>query len=116
MLGSVMVIGFPSFIWFTNNGITDPLDAITFPYRVPHKIVPSAGTVLDFAIITFSIIALDIPIALIGYTALSVLKTITFVTLFLIAASNTLAVPSTFVLTASNGKNSQEGTCFKAAA
>ena len=32
------------------------------------------------------------------------------------AICNTLSVPSTFVRTASIGKNSQEGTCFNAAA
>ena len=31
-------------------------------------------------------------------------------------AVNKLSVPKTFVFTASTGKNSQEGTCFKAAA
>ena len=32
-LGSVIVKGAPSLICFTNNGITEPLEAITFPYR-----------------------------------------------------------------------------------
>ena len=33
-----------------------------------------------------------------------------------IAACSTLSVPITLVFTASMGKNSQEGTCFRAAA
>ena len=47
---------------------------------------------------------------------LSVLKTITFLTPLEIAASKTLLVPKMFVSTAWTGKNSQDGTCFKAAA
>jgi Sec-independent protein secretion pathway component TatC len=45
-----------------------------------------------------------------------VLKIITFLTLFLIAASIVFSVPIIFVLIASNGKNSQVGTCLSAAA
>ena len=41
-----------------NNGMTDPLEAITFPYLVIHIFVFS--DVLDFAIITFSIRAFEI--------------------------------------------------------
>ena len=70
----------------------------------------------DLANITFSIRAFVIPIALIGYAALSVLKITTFLTSKASADKSTFSVPITFVLIASNGKNSQEGTCFKAAA
>ena len=49
-----------------NSGITEPLDAITLPYLVPHISVFSGFTVLAFATNTFSIIAFEIPIALIG--------------------------------------------------
>ena len=65
---------------------------------------------------TFSISALDMPIALIGYAALSVERHTTLLTPASIAACRTLSVPSTFVLTACMGKNSQEGTCLSAAA
>ncbi|MNJ78405.1 hypothetical protein D3C77_761520 [compost metagenome] len=70
----------------------------------------------DLATMTFSIMALEIPIALIGYTALSVLRQTTRCTWFWIAASRTFSVPMTLVFTASIGWNSQEGTCFNAAA
>jgi hypothetical protein len=59
--------------------------------------------------------AFDIPIAFMGYAALSVDKQITFLTPHSIAAVSTLSVPKTFVLTASSGKNSHDGTCFNAA-
>ena len=71
---------------------------------------------LALEIAIFSINALDIPIALIGYAALSVLKTTTLVTLYFSADKSTLFVPIIFVFTACIGKNSQEGTCFNAAA
>ena len=116
MFGFVIVIGFPALIWSINKGITLPLLHITFPYLVQHITVPVSFTSRAFAWITFSIIALLIPIALIGYAALSVDKQTIFLTPAFIAAFNTLFVPSIFVLTASIGKNSQEGTCFNAAA
>jgi hypothetical protein len=40
----------------------------------------------------------------------------TFLTPISIAPVSTLSVPSTFVLTASSGKNSHDGTCLRAAA
>jgi hypothetical protein len=73
-----------------------------------------SGPSNDIAV--FSIRALDIPIALIGYTALSVLRQTTEPTCASIAARRTLALPWIFVATASKGKNSAEGTCFRAAA
>jgi len=72
--------------------------------------------ILDLATITFSIKAFDIPIALIGYAALSVLRTTTFFTSYSCATVNKLSVPIILVFTASKGKNSQDGTCFNAAA
>ena len=71
---------------------------------------------LDLAMATDSSNDLDLPIALIGYAALSVDRQMTASTPSSIAAVKTLSVPMIFVLTASIGKNSQEGTCFKAAA
>ena len=73
-------------------------------------------TLLDLASIIFSIKALDIPIALIGLTDLSVLKKTIFLTLESFAASIIFSVPKILVFTASWGKNSHDGTCFKAAA
>ena len=64
----------------------------------------------------FSSIALVIPIALIGYAALSVDRQMTLFTPSSMAAVSTLSVPMTLVRTASIGKNSQEGTCLSAAA
>ena len=67
IFGSVIVIGLPVLICSTHSGITEPRDAITLPYRVQQTVVfapfPSAR---PLAIATFSIIALEIPIALIG--------------------------------------------------
>ena len=60
--------------------------------------------------------ALVMPIALIGYAALSVERQMTDLTLASMAAVRTLSVPITLVRTASMGKNSQEGTCLRAAA
>jgi len=54
------------FIRSTNNGITDPREAITFPYLVRQKVVFSGSTFLDSATTTFSISAFDIPIAFMG--------------------------------------------------
>ena len=64
----------------------------------------------------FSISALDIPMAFTGYTALSVLRTMTLLTRDARAAFITFSAPRVLVWTASMGKNSQEGTCFSAAA
>ena len=66
MLGSVTVSGFPALIWATNNGITEPREAITLPYRVAHSSVSVDDKLRDFATITFSISALVWPMALIG--------------------------------------------------
>ena len=46
--------------------ITDPREAITFPYLVPQKTVLAGSANLAFATIIFSIKAFDIPIALTG--------------------------------------------------
>ena len=98
-----MVNGLPSLSCDTNNGITEPRDAITLPYRVAQKTVSPSTCIRALDTMVFSINALDIPIALIGYTALSVLSTTTRSTLFAIAAFITLSAPTTLVLTASNG-------------
>src|SRR5262245_56356280 len=103
MLGSVIVIGLLAFICSTNSGITDPREAMTLPYRVTQIVVSLGVSPRDFAIATFSINAFDIPIALIGWTALSVLRTIAVLTRFTIAAFRVFSVPRTLVATASIG-------------
>ena len=87
---------------------------MTLPYLVQQIFVLPELRLLATAI--FSSIALVIPIALIGYAALSVERQITDSTPHSIATVSTLSVPITLVRTASIGKNSQEGTCFNAAA
>ena len=99
-----------------NSGTTEPLEQSTFPYLVPHINVFPESTVRVFAINIFSIIAFDVPIAFTGYAALSVDRQTTFLTPYSIATDNTFSVPNIFVLTASRGKNSHDGTCFNAAA
>src|ERR1035437_7361111 len=99
-----------------NSGITDPLDAITFPYRVRQNTVDVSLYMRALATMHFSIRAFDMPIAFTGYTALSVLRTITLLTLEATAAFIAFSAPSVLVCIASIGKNSQDGTCFSAAA
>src|ERR1022692_236222 len=79
-------------------------------------VVADAGLLRANACAVFSIRALLMPIALMGYTALSVLRHTTDLTPLAAAASITLALPATLVRTACVGKNSQDGTCFRAAA
>ena len=64
----------------------------------------------------FSIKPLVIPIVLIGYTLLSVLSKVKFLTLLNMAASITFLLPKILVLMVSQVAFSQEGTIFKAAA
>ena len=78
---------------------------MTFPYLVQQIFVFSGETVLDFATMTFSIIAFDVPIAFTGYAALSVDKQTTVFTPSSIAAVRTFSVPKILVFTASIGKD-----------
>jgi len=64
--GSVTVSGCEFLICSINNGITEPREAMTFPYLVPEINVLFESTAFAFAINTFSIIAFEMPIALIG--------------------------------------------------
>ena len=64
MVGSVMVIGLPDLIWSIHSGITDPRLHITFPYLVQQILV--FRLVRAFATMTFSIMALDVPMAFTG--------------------------------------------------
>src|SRR4026207_405388 len=96
MFGSVAgggwVVGSCRIKW----GTTDPRLAMTLPYRVQQITVRFPPT-RDLAIASFSIIALEMPIALIGYTALSVDSTMTFLTPAERAALRTFSAPSSFV-------------------
>jgi hypothetical protein len=74
------------------------------------------GLILVLAIIIFSIKAFVIPIAEREYTDLSVESIITLATPHSMAEVSTLSDPKIFVLVASTGKNSQLGTCLRAAA
>ena len=97
------MIGRPASTCSTNSGITEPREAITLPYRVPQMTVRVPSRLRDMATMTFSIMAFDIPMALMGYTALSVLRQTTRFTRAAIAACSTFSVPSTLVRTASIG-------------
>src|SRR5690606_13028720 len=114
MLGSVKVNALPALSCSTKSGITEPREHITFPYRTVDTTVRAVGLLRAKACATFSIIALDMPMALTGYAALSVPKHTSDATPLALLASITFAEPSTFVRTASRGKNSQLGTCFNA--
>ncbi len=78
--------------------------------------VSELGLLRANACAVFSMRALVMPIALIGYTALSVLRQTTDRTPASPAASITLALPTILVRTACAGKNSHDGTCLRAAA
>ena len=94
--------------------MTLPRLFMTLPYRTQQKMV-SVGSRFWAATI-FSIMALLIPIALMGFTALSVLRATTRRTPAELAASQTFWEPTAFVWRASPGYCSQAGTCFSAAA
>jgi hypothetical protein len=48
-------------IWSTKRGITEPLEAITLPYRVPQNTIPVPIKFRDLATITFSLNAFIAP-------------------------------------------------------
>ena len=66
MAGSVTVSSFPSLIWLMKRGMTEPREHMTLPYLVQQMAVFSGETVLDLATITFSIMALEVPMAFTG--------------------------------------------------
>ena len=98
--GSVSVRISFFFILLIKKGMRLPLENITLPYLVIQieVFIFFNSFSLALAIATFSIIAFEIPIALMGYTALSVLKITIFLTLFSIDASIIFDVPNTLVL------------------
>ena len=62
-----MVMGLPDWICSANNGITDPRLHMTLPYRVQEiTVLPRSAATRALAMTTRSIIALEIPIALMG--------------------------------------------------
>ena len=69
--GWVTVRGFPSSICFLKRGITLPLDPSTLPKRADVKIGPAVRSVLLAAVIKRSPISLEVPMTLVGLTALS---------------------------------------------
>src|SRR5665647_2740470 len=80
--------------------MTEPREYMTLPYRVTETVVLDLGWLRANACAVFSISALDMPMALTGYTALSVLRHTTDRTPAAAAASITLWLPMTLVLTA----------------
>ena len=112
--GSVMVIGIPFCTCSMNRGTAEPLDATRLPKRVTQ--ISVLLCCCDFWIATFSMYAFVMPMAEVGYTALSVERQTTFFTCFWMAARSRFSLPAILVFTASIGKLSQEGTCFIAAA
>jgi hypothetical protein len=113
MAGSVKVTGPPLRICSRKIGITEPLDPSTFPNRVEAKTGPFPRNELLAAVINRSPMSFDVPMTLVGLTALSELVKITRSTLHSQAASITLRTPRILVWTASNGDRSHRITCLK---
>src|SRR5699024_10095567 len=116
IVGSVTVRGSPASACFTNSGITEPREHMTFPYLTVDTVVPLDGLFRAKACAVFSMSALDMPIALMGCTALSVPRHTTERTPLALAACSTYKLPRILVCTAWNGKNPHDGTCLSAAA
>ena len=115
ILLSVMVKGPPFLIWRTKRGTTEPREPITLPNLVLLKILrPSFFTALA-AVISFSPISFEVPITLVGFTALSLLVKSTYFTPQEVAALIMFSTPTILVWTTSNGLYSERITCFKAA-
>ena len=69
MAGSVTVRGLPSSACSQNSGMTEPREAMTFPYRVRQRIGSPGSICRERAMTFFSMMALVMPMALIGYAA-----------------------------------------------
>jgi len=54
MFGSVTVRDSPCFSCLIKSGITEPHDAITFPYQVAQTMGPKSVIILNLAVIIFS--------------------------------------------------------------
>ena len=83
--------------------MTDPRDPRTFPNRVEEKTGHEFLRRALAAVINRSPISLEVPITLVGFTALSEDVKITRSTALWSAASITFCVPRTFVRIASRG-------------
>ena len=70
----------PDLLWFLKNGITEPLELITFPYLTTEKLIFFLLFVKLEAIINLSEHNFEAPYKLIGATALSVDRATTFLT------------------------------------
>src|SRR5690606_11687163 len=106
----------PSFLLLIKNGMTDPLDPITFPYRTTEKRIGLLPRMLFAATKSLSDANFVAPYKLIGAQALSVDKATTRSTSVSKHASITFCAPCILVLTHSSGLYSAMGTCFIAAA
>ena len=80
------------------NGITDPRDPMTFPYRTTLNFSCFDPSILLAATNNLSLHNLVAPYRFIGAAALSVLKAITFLTSVSIHALIRLSAPITFSL------------------
>jgi hypothetical protein len=100
---SVRVISLFSITCFLKNGITEPLEFITFPYLTVLRIIFFSPTILFADEINLSATNFVAPYKLIGEAALSVDRDITFSTLLWIAALIIFSVPIIFVLINSPG-------------
>ena len=70
--------------------MTEPLEYITFPYRTQQTVVGVLSSIIVDEMATFSINAFVMPMALMGYAALSVLRHTIQLTLCSIAEEITL--------------------------
>ena len=68
---SVRVIGPPAAIWAWNSGTTEPREPSTLPNRIAEKIGPPSCRWALAAEHNRSPMSLDVPITLVGFTALS---------------------------------------------
>ena len=75
-----VIVKTPDLAFFKKNGMTEPLEPITFPYLTTLKIVSLSPLILLAARNNFSAHNFVAPYKLTGAAALSVLKPITFLT------------------------------------
>ncbi len=95
--GSVIVTGPPAAICRLNSGITEPRESRTLPNRVDANMGPSERRMALLADMSRSAMSLEVPITLVGLTALSDEVNNTRLTLFMLAASITFWLPMIFV-------------------
>ena len=116
MRSSVTVTGPPAAIWRQKSGTTEPREPATLPKRVQVKSVRAFLPRRKFiAVKSRSPISFEVPMTLVGFTALSEEVNSTFSSPWASATRPTTSQPSTLTLTAENGLRSQDGTCLSAA-